>query len=75
MQNSGISLIQTVEWKSGMPVSSGDFRGVGLIHCVEDGDIVAKFPTGDETRSFVAGDDFALAGVDITVSSGKFDIN
>ena len=75
MQNSGISLIQTVEWKSGMPVGSGDFKGVNLVHCVEDGDIVAHFASGDETRLFVAGDDFSLANVDITVSSGSFDIN
>ena len=75
MQNSGISLIQTVEWKPGMPVSTGDFKSVKLIHCVEDGDITAKFPTGDETRSFIAGDDFTLDYIDVTVVSGSFDLN
>ena len=75
MQNSGISLVQAVEWRPGMPVSSGDFKKVVLVHCVEDGDIIAHFKSGDETRSFVAGDDFTLAYVDITVSSGSFDIN
>ncbi len=75
MLNSGTSLIQTIEWKAGMPVSTGDFDSVKVIHCVSDGDIIAKFPTGDETRSFVAGDDFSLAYVDITVVSGSFDIN
>ena len=75
MQNSGISLIQTVEWRAGMPVSSGSFTGVDLVHCVDDGNITAHFPTGDESRDFYAGDDFSLANVDITVNSGSFDIN
>ena len=75
MQRSGNNLIQTVEWKFGMPVSSGDFKGVNLIHCVEDGDIKGLFVEGTETRSFIAGDDFVLAYVDITVLSGSFDIN
>ena len=75
MQNSGMSLIQAVEWKHGMPVSSGTFKGVNLIHCVADGHIKALFVEGDETRSFIAGDDFVLAYVDVTVLSGSFDIN
>ncbi len=75
MQNSGISLIQTVEWKVGMPVSTGTFNKVNLIHCVDGGNITAHFATGDETRTFVAGDDFSLAYVDVTVDSGSFDIN
>ncbi len=75
MQNSGISLIQTVEWKPSMPVSSGTFNKVNLIHCVDGGDITAHFATGDETRSFIIGDDFSLAYVDVTVVSGSFDIN
>ena len=75
MQNSGISLIQTVEWKYDMPVGSGDFKGVNLVHCVEDGAITAHFPQGDKTRLFVAGDDFSLPYVDITVDSGSFDLN
>ena len=75
MQRSGNNLIQTVEWKFGMPVSSGGFKGVNLIHCVEDGDVEALFSQGTETRSFVAGDDFSMDYVDITVLSGSFDIN
>ena len=75
MQNSGVSLIQAPEWKAGMPVSSGDFNKVVLVHCVEDGQITAKFRSGDETRTFLAGDDFVLSYVDVTVVSGKFDIN
>ena len=75
MQKSGNDLIQTIEWKAGMPVSSGTFQKVRLIHCVADGDITAHFKTGDETRNFKAGDDFSLAYVDITVNSGSFDIN
>ncbi len=75
MQRSGNNLIQTVEWKFGMPVSVGNFYGVNLIHCVEDGDVKGMFPQGTETRSFVAGDDFSMDYVDITVLSGSFDIN
>jgi len=75
MQNSGKSLIQAVEWKEGSPWSTGTFIGVGLIHCVTDGDVTAHFVAGDETRSFVAGDDFVLRNVDVTVVSGTFDIN
>jgi hypothetical protein len=75
MQRSGQSLIQATEWKPGMPVNTGTFNKVSLIHCVADGDVTAHFKTGDETRSFKAGDDFALAYVDITVNSGSFDIN
>jgi hypothetical protein len=75
MQRSGTSLIQAPEWKFGMPVSSGDFKKVSLLHCVSDGDITAHFSNGDETRSFTAGEDFTLAYVDITVVSGSFDIN
>ncbi len=75
MQRSGNNLIQTVEWKQGMPVSSGTFKGVNLIHCVTDGSVTALFPGGDETRAFVAGDDFSLDYVDVTVVSGTFDIN
>jgi hypothetical protein len=74
MQKVGLELVQTIEWKSGMPVGAGDFVA-NLIHCVSDGDIVAHFATGDETRTFVTGDDFALNGVAITVNSGSFDIN
>ena len=75
MQKSGTSLIQAVEWKPGMPVSTGDFKRVSLVHCVEDGEITAHFTTGSETRPFKAGDDYAIAYVDITVNSGSFDIN
>ena len=75
MQNSGKSLIQAVEWKSGMPVATGDFNKVSLVHCVGAGSITAHFKSGDETRTFVAGDDMTLAYVDITVDSGSFDIN
>ena len=75
MQASGNGLIQAVEWKPDMPVSSGDFTGVNLIHCVEEGDITAKFRSGDVTRTFVAGDDFTLPYVDVTVVSGSFDLN
>ncbi len=75
MQNSGKSLIQAVEWKSGMPVATGDFKKVSLVHCVEAGSITAHFKSGDELRTFVAGDDMTLAYVDITVESGSFDIN
>ena len=74
MQKAGTELIQTIEWKPGMPVDTGAFVA-NLIHCVEDGAITASFPSGDETRSFFAGDDFALAGVAISVDSGLFDIN
>ena len=74
MEKAGNDLIQTVEWIYGMPVSSGTFKGTNLIHCVADGDITAHFAQGDETRSFVAGDDFSMAHVDITVVSGSFDI-
>jgi len=75
MQNSGKSLIQAVEWKPGMPVTTGDFNKVSLIHCVLDGVITAHFRSGDETRTFLSGEDFTLAYVDITVDSGEFDIN
>jgi hypothetical protein len=75
MQRSGQSLIQAVEWKPGMPVSSGDFKKVSLVHCVSDGDVTAHFKSGNETRTFKAGEDFVLAYVDITVNSGSFDIN
>ena len=75
MQKSGNDLIQAVEWKAGMPASSGTFNKVRLIHCVVDGDITAHFKDGDETRSFLAGEDFTLAYVNVTVVSGSFDIN
>ncbi len=75
MQNSGKSLIQAVEWKFGMPVATGAFKKVSLVHCVADGGITAHFKSGDETRNFIAGDDMTLAYVDITVNSGSFDIN
>ena len=75
MQNSGKSLIQAVEWKPGMPVATGDFKKVSLIHCVEAGTVTAHFKSGDEPRTFVAGDDMTLAYVDVTVNSGSFDIN
>jgi len=75
MQNSGKSLIQAVEWKPGMPVATGDFKKVSLVHCVADGDITAHFKTGDESRTFVAGDDMTLSYVDVTVDSGTFDLN
>jgi len=75
MQNSGISLIQTIEWKPGMPVATGVFKKVNVIHCIEAGDITAHFKTGDETRPFLPGDDISLSYVDITVVSGSFDIN
>jgi len=75
MQTTGNGLIQAVEWKAGMPVQSGDFASVTLIHCVADGNVTAKFPSGDESRDFKAGDDMSLAYVDVTVNSGTFDIN
>ncbi len=76
MQRTGNNLIQTVEWKENMPVSSGNFFGVNLIHCVEDGDVKAMWKTSNtSTRSFLAGDDFSLDYIDITVLSGSFDIN
>lgn len=76
MQTTGSGLIQAMEIKKGMNgISSGDFKAVRVVHCSEDGDIVVHFPDGDETVSLVAGDDRVLAELDITVSSGKFDIN
>ncbi len=75
MKNAGHNLIQAVQWMPSMPVTTGTFVGAELIHCVEDGDVTAHFPSGDKTRSFVAGDDFTLAGVDVTIVSGSFDIN
>ena len=75
MINNNGELIQAIEWRAGMPVSSGDFKSVSLIHCVEAGNIKAKFDAGEETRLFKAGDDFSLRNIDITVVSGKFDIN
>ena len=75
MQNSGIGLIQAIEWKPDSPVISGTIKGVSVIHCIADGDITAHFVSGDKTRSFLAGDDVTLSYVDITVVSGAFDIN
>ena len=75
MQNSGKSLIQAVEWKPNMPATTGTFKSATLIHCVVGGDITAKFPGGDKTRTCVPGDDFALAYVDVVIVSGTFDIN
>jgi len=76
MQTTGNGLIQAVEWKKGMfGVGAGDYSSVGLLHCIEDGDVKAKFPAGDETASFKAGDDVALANIDITIVSGKFAVN
>lgn len=74
MELAGNDLIQTIEWKAGMPVNTGTFT-VKVIHCVADGDITAHFPTGDETRSFIAGDDFSMALVSVTILSGSFDLN
>ena len=75
MQNSGISLIQAIEWKDNSPVIAGTHIGVNVIHCISDGDITAHFKTGDKTRSFVAGDDVTLSYIDVTVVSGEFDLN
>ncbi len=75
MQNSGISLIQAIEWKPESPVTSGTVKGVNVIHCIAGGDITAHFVTGDKTRSFIAGSDVTLPYVDVTVLSGEFDIN
>ena len=75
MQTTSNGLVQAVEWKPDMPVSTGSFKSVCLIHCVADGNIVAHFKGGDKTRTFVAGDDFTLPYVDVTVSSGSFDLN
>ena len=65
---------QAVEWMPGMPVSTGTYPA-NLLHCVEDGDVVAHFQNGNETRAFKAGDDFSIGNVKVTISSGKFDIN
>ena len=75
MQRSGQGLIQAIEWKPGMPVAIGDFNRVSVLHCVTDGSVTAHFKTGDETRDFIAGDDFTLAYVNVTINSGSFDVN
>jgi len=76
MQATGNGLVQAMEIKKGMNgLTSGDYTAIRVVHCTEDGDIVVKFPAGDETVSLVAGDDRVLADLDITISSGKFDIN
>ena len=75
MQRSGSGLIQAVEWRPGMPVNTGTFNKVVLLHCVADGEVTAHFKTGDETRTFKAGDDVTLPYVDVTISSGSFDVN
>jgi len=75
MQAVGNGLIQAVEWKDNMPVTAGTFKSARLIHCNEDGGITAHFISGDKTRDLVAGDDLTLAGVDVTITSGNFDIN
>ncbi len=75
MQNSGISLIQAIEWKDTSPVTTGTHFGVNVIHCIAGGDITAHFKTGDKTRTFMVGDDIALSYVDVTVVSGEFDLN
>lgn len=76
MQATGNGLIQALEIKKGMNgLSTGNFKAVRVVHCSEDGSIVVHFPDGDETVQLVAGDDRVLPGLDITISSGKFDLN
>jgi len=70
--------IQALSIQKGMNgLTSGTFKGIAVIHCVEDGDIIVHFATGDETVSLVAGDDRTLGGVstEITINSGTFDLN
>ena len=76
MKSSNGTLIQAAEWLESAPFGATKVvKGAKLIHCVTDGDIEAQFAGGKQTRSFVAGDDFSLAGIDIKVISGTFDIN
>ncbi len=75
MKRVGHNVIQTIEWKAGMPVSTGVFTSVSVLHCVDSGDVTCHFPTGDETRSFITGDDFSLDLLSVTIVSGLFDIN
>ena len=71
-----INNIQTMSIQKGLNgITGGDFKGILLIHCIDDGDVVVHFPTGDETVSLNAGDDRSISNVDITISSGTFDLN
>jgi len=76
MQTTGNGLIQAVEWKKGSyGVGAGQYKSVRVLHCIEDGDVTAHFPDGNDTVTFTAGDDVTLAGIDIAIVSGKFAIN
>lgn len=76
MMNSGISLVQAVEWKKECyGVATGTFKNATVLSCLEDGDVTAHFTDGDETISFLAGSDVTLARVDVTIVSGSFAVN
>ncbi len=54
-------------------ITTGTITGIGLFHCVVDGDITITFPSGDVTVSCVAGDDYACGPANsVTVVSGTF---
>ncbi len=71
-----VQQIQACEWLANYSeLESGTYENVIVISCVEDGDIVCHFKTGDETKSFTAGMDRTLNSESVTISSGSFDLN
>jgi len=65
---------QAAEWVFESPFTTGKHTAQ-LLHCITDGSVTAHFKEGDKTRAFSAGDDITLDNVEVTITSGSFDIN
>ena len=71
-----VNNIQAMGIQAGLNAkTSGSFESVELIHCSSVASITVHFTGGDEIVAMGEGDDRALAGHDITIIDGTYDIN
>ena len=76
MNNAGRNLIQAIELQAGRyGVTTGTFEKTSVVSCLDAGDILVSFKSGDETFTFAAGADATVPNVDVTIVSGTWAIN
>jgi len=66
--------LQCLEVKEGrVNLTSGTYKNVNVAHCVEDGNIVVTWLSGEtDTIAMVTGDDISFDCTSVEVSTGKF---
>ena len=77
MVNVNSNVVQAFQLKEGkVNLDSGTHNVGKVIHCVADGDITIDWGNGNSDNiAMVAGEDYAINNLSVTINSGTFHID